>query len=368
MKCIKCGKPIPEDSAFCNHCGAAQAVQPRTKKKRGNGQGCVYKNGDTWTAEITLGYVIGEDGKKKRRSRKKCGFTKKKDALAAIEQMRQEGTPKPAVSVAELYQMYHDDAEKKLSHAKLQAYEIAWRKIAPSIAHRKIDSLTVPELQSLTDAAAQTYYPARDIKNLLSHLYKLAIRDDITDKNRAQYIQLPPLETSEREIMTEQEIQALWTDWKAQPSEITAQMLTMLYTGIRPGELLTIIKQNVNLPEHYMTGGIKTTKGKNRKIIIPEKLSPVLAWMMLRSKRDNIAYYPDENIFYNAWKDKRQELGIREVITPYCCRHTYVTRLTALKVSPAMLQELCGHEDYETTLDYTHLSVAERFTEVNKLA
>ena len=52
---------------------------------------------------------------------------------------------------------------------------------------------------------------------------------------------------------------------------------------------------------------------------------------------------------------------------PYCCRHTYITRLTALKVSPAMLQELAGHEDYETTLEYTHLSVADRLSEVNRL-
>ena len=32
-----------------------------------------------------------------------------------------------------------------------------------------------------------------------------------------------------------------------------------------------------------------------------------------------------------------------------------------------MLQELAGHEDYDTTLDYTHLSVNDRFIEVEKL-
>jgi site-specific recombinase XerD len=41
--------------------------------------------------------------------------------------------------------------------------------------------------------------------------------------------------------------------------------------------------------------------------------------------------------------------------------------LTALNVSPAMLKELAGHEDYETTLNYTHLSVEDRLKEVNRL-
>lgn len=364
MTCTKCKKEIPEDSAFCNHCGAAQAGQPRPKKKRGNGQGCVYKNRDTWTAEITLGYVIGEDGKRKRRSRKKCGFARKKDALAAIEQMRQEGAPKPAASVAELYQMYHDDAEKKLSHTKLQAYEIAWKKIAPVIAHRKIDSLTVPELQSLTDAAAPTYYPARDIKNLLSHLYKIAIRDDIADKNRAQYIQLPDHQATERTIFTDAEIDALWTR-KDDPA--AQHMLLMLYTGMRPAEVLSIQRENIHIEEQWMAGGVKTKKSKARKIIIPDKVVGIVRQMLSDCTESALSCYKYKNAFYDAWAALRASLGLREQLTPYCCRHTYITRLTALKVSPAMLQELAGHEDYDTTLEYTHLSVADRLAEVNRL-
>lgn len=363
--CAKCGRELPQDAKICCYCGKPLKQQERKARQRGNGTGTVFRIGSGWAAEVTLGYYM-DGGKLRRRSRRKQGFKTKKDAVNYLTALRENQPQRERITVSELWEMFTSSAE--LSKSKQCAYRIAWKKIKDVIAHRYIDELTVPELQAMTDEAGSSYYTKRDIKTLLSHCYKLAIRDDFADKNRAQYIQLPPLESSEREIMTEQEIQTLWTDWKSQPCEITAQMLTMLYTGIRPGELLTIVKQNVNLPEHYMTGGIKTTKGKNRKIIIPEKLSPVLAWMMLRSSRDNIAYYPDEKNFYNAWKDKRQALGIRDVITPYCCRHTYVTRLTALKVSPAMLQELCGHEDYETTLDYTHLSVAERFMEVNKLA
>lgn len=74
-----------------------------------------------------------------------------------------------------------------------------------------------------------------------------------------------------------------------------------------------------------------------------------------------------KNDFYDAWAEKRKELKIHECIMPCCCRHTYITRMTALKVSPAILQELAGYEDYDTILEYTHLSVEERLKEVNRM-
>jgi len=163
------------------------------------------------------------------------------------------------------------------------------------------------------------------------------------------------------------EFSTLWDDFSASPSAITAGMLTMLYTGIRPGELLTIRAENVHQSEHYMTGGIKTAKGKNRKIILPDKLMPVIGYLISNSKRGLLLYYSCADDFYGEWRSKRAELALSEALTPYCCRHTYITNLTALKVSPAMLQELAGHEDYDTTLEYTHLSVADRLAEVNRL-
>jgi integrase len=235
------------------------------------------------------------------------------------------------------------------------------------VEYRNIDSFSVPELQELIDNAAPSYYTRRDIKTLLSHLYKIAIRDDYTDKNRTEYLKLPKLETTERQIFSPEDKAKLWKDFQSTPSGIVAGILTMMYTGIRPGELLTIRTENVHLSEHYMTGGIKTTKGKKRKIILPDRIKPVISYLLEHSKRDLLLFYPFSDDFYDDWKQKRADLHINEALTPYCCRHTYITNLTALKVSPAMLQELAGHEDYDTTLEYTHLSIQDRLTEVNRL-
>ena len=364
MICPKCARELPEDAVLCCYCGRKLNAQkkPRT---RGNGLGSVYKSpSGTWTAEITIGWYM-QDGTLKRKRRRKYGFKTKKAAAEYIAELKAADQKRDRITVSELVQIFFDGSDK-LSESKQTAYRIAWNKIKDGIAHRYIDDLTVPELQDLTDDAGSSYYTKRDIKTLLSHCYKLAIRDDYTDKNRAQYIQLPALQTAEREIFTEDEIEQLWRCYRSTGDITACRMLIMLYTGIRPGELMTIRTENINLAEQYMTGGIKTEKGKQRKIILPDCILPLIEDSIRHSARGLLAKYA-KNALYDAWNALRDELGMRSVLTPYCCRHTYVTRLTALKVSPAMLQELCGHEDYDTTLDYTHLSVRERLEEVNRL-
>lgn len=365
--CRKCGRSIPADAVLCCYCGKPVTDPERKAKQRGNGTGTAFRDAKSghWIAEITLGYYM-QDGKLRRKYRRKYGFRTKKDAVNYLQELREAPQKRRSITVSELVEVFMVDVDK-MSSSKKFGYRAAWNRIKDAVQHKSIDELTVSELQELVDMAAETYYTKKDIKNLLSHCYKLAIRDDYTDKNRAQYIQIGSPHTAEREIFTEQEIAVLWSDYRSSPSTIVAEMLTMLYTGIRPGELMTIKKENVHTDEHYMTGSIKTEKGRNRKIILPDKLLPVLSWLMEQSSSDRIAEHSTRARFYKAWNDKRPALGLREELTPYCCRHTYVTRLTALKVSPAMLQELAGHEDYDTTLDYTHLSIADRLAEVNRL-
>lgn len=363
MLCRKCQKEIVEGSVYCNWCGVKQEVV-RGTKSRGNGQGTVFKIGNSWVAEVTLGYYMS-DGKLKRKSARKRGFKTKKEAVLYLTELRTKKETPKQITVSELWDKV--SSNWTIGKSKQTAYKIAWNRVKDAVGWRQINDFTVDELQELVDEAAPSYYTRRDIKTLLSKMYQLAIRDDYTDKNRAEFIKLPQHIAQERAVLTDEEINVLWAEYQANKTPIAAHMLVMLYTGIRPGELMNIKVENVHLDEHYMTGGIKTEKGKRRKIIIPHKLEPVIKHLIETARRGRLAYYNKDSEFYDAWTDLRAALGIREEIKPYCCRHTYITNLTRLGVSPAMLQELVGHEDYDTTLNYTHLSVEDRLGAVDRL-
>ena len=366
-KCLFCKKDLDDDFIFCPYCGKNQIKKDRPTKKRGNGQGTVYKrNNGNYTTQVTLGYYL-VDGKLKRKTAQKSGFKTKRDALAYIETLRAGTTQHKNFTISQLWDIFQNGEMLELSKSKKCAYRIAYKKIASDTAYRTIDSFSALELQDISDGCGTSYYTCRDIKSLLSHFYKIAMRDDVVDKNKAQFIKLPPKNTSERPIFTDDQINDIWTRYNETADVTACRMLIMLYTGIRPGELLTIQADNINMTEQFMVGGIKTDKGKQRKIIIPNKILPLIKYSIECSRRGLLAWYNKSEDFYNSWRDLRGSLGMPDELTPYCCRHTYITRLTALKVSPAMLQELAGHEDYETTLDYTHLSIKERLREVNKL-
>ncbi len=369
MICTKCNKEIPDNSIFCNFCGTNQRkiTSSRKPKSRGNGQGTVYKWNNKWKAEVTLGYYI-KDGKRIRRKATKEGFDTKKEAAAYLSVLRGNNAKKDHITISELWELFKKGKYDQLSASKQTAYNIAYKKIENGLSYRNIADLNVVDLQQAVDKYGSSYYTKRDIKNLLSHLYKIALQDDYCDRNKASFIILPKLNTKERDIFTENDIKILWNDFNNSNSIITAHMLIMLYTGMRPGEILTVKKENINISEQYLIGGIKTEKSRNRKIILPDKIMPLIRFLMTTGKTNLLTPYNSDNDFYDDWQEKKTELKFKDTLVPYCCRHTYITRLTSLNVSPAMLQELAGHEDYDTTLDYTHLSVKERLAEVNRLS
>ena len=137
----------------------------------------------------------------------------------------------------------------KLSKNKQVSYKIARKRIEKIMAF-PIDVLTVDDLQKVINEECDTFYPARDVKSLLSHLYKRAMasntnRGRIT-QNLSEFLVLPEMNEKEAVPLTEEEVALLWKRYDAGDAFV-GYILLLIYTGMMPGELLICKKDMVDL-------------------------------------------------------------------------------------------------------------------------
>lgn len=123
---------------------------------------------------------------------------------------------------------------------------------------------------------APTFCPARDMKNLMSHVYKIAMAQEDARTNLATFIVLPELEEGERTLFIESEVKQLWKDWNS-GNMFTGYILLMIYSGMMPGELFICEKQMIDFGQQIIFGcGLKTKKRKSTPIVIADDIIPVL--------------------------------------------------------------------------------------------
>lgn len=355
---------IDNDSAFCKYCGYKISTPPKKQgvKKRGNGQGSVYRlpNGK-WRAVATLGYKI-LDGAAKPMQKTKSDFRTKKDALEYLPQLKNDIEIKKKISLSELYDIFVGTKKyERLSKSQRDKLGYAWKRLS-DVSFFDIKSITLENMQSTIDSKVSTYYPARDMKVMLNHLFDLAIRHGYIERNPVEYIELPESEKSKKDAWKPEEIESFWADWRS-GNVFTGYILIMIYVGLRYGEL-PILKDNIHLDEKYMVGGIKTDAGIDRTIPIADSIIPIVKFFFESNKRKLLEMNQDN--FYSQYWSTIKRLGVRE-LNPHCCRHTYFTRLASAGVQPGIITAAGGHTSYQTTLGYTHLPLDDLLTAVNMI-
>lgn len=349
--CIKCKSELPEIANYCPICGRRQVPKPSSRRTRGNGQGTAIKRGNSWTAVWTEARFIGDDDKLHYKRRWKGGFKTKTAALIFAAH------PEPEEAASPSLRDYHRAWEKSdylgLSKSKQSAYKIAWGKMK-SIADKPMADLTIEALQDCVDRTAKTYYPARDMRVLLSHLYKRAVAEGNARTNLAEFIRLPSLEEKEMQPFTESELKLLW-DAYGKGDTFIGYILLMIYSGMMPGELMALKADMIDFDKMEILGcGLKTKKRKETPIVFPEIIAPILADLCDRSdsKIGRVLCMNKDN-FYDEYHKALVRNGIRD-LPPYSCRHTTATALALGNIAPSVIQEVMRHTKFTTTQRYIH--------------
>ena len=364
MICIKCKKEIPEAALFCPWCGAPQQQKDRTPhaRSRGNGTGTVYKRGRTWTARVVLGWK--DDAFKRPVYAYKGGFATKREAVEYIPKLF--GEKEARKTLAQYWELWERDNLPSLSDSKQTAYRIAYRKLG-NLVYRDISTITVSDLRNTVGESAPSYYPARDMKTLLTHLYRLAGADQIANALLPSFIVLPPLQEAEQQPFNNDELKALWVAYEAGDTFV-GYILLMIYSGMMPGELLALRKPMIDLQAQRITGaGMKTKERRKTDIMIADLMVPVVASLMDYSQGSKLLTMNKDN-FYKQYYDALNRCACRH-LPPYSCRHTTATALSiGQNIAPAVIRKVMHWSSTKMLDRYAHASQEDALTAVNAIS
>lgn len=313
-------------------------------------------------------------------------MTKLAEKLAAAK--RGEDLVSGSMTVSAWYKQWIDlyKKPKGLTEKSLKMYDEKFNGyIRPAIGHMKLKDVKDVHLQRILNSqAGRSASHVKKIRMVLQEMFKRARQSRLIPYDPAELLELPTVKQGRRRSITEEERAAILA--VAERHRAGLWILTLLYTGMRPGETAALTWSDVDFDHNEIhvhaakESGTRTIKGPKtdsgvRDIPIHAALLPRL--LAARGKPFSPVFptkagtIQSESSMRRMWNSFRTELDLQlgaktkdgkivesvvaDDLTPYCLRHTFCTDLQRAGVPINNAKELMGHADIQTTANiYTH--------------
>lgn len=257
--------------------------------------------------------------------------------------------------------------------------------IKPAIGSMKLKDVKDVHLQKILNRqAGRSASHVKKIRMVLQEMFKRARQSRLIPYDPAELLDLPSVSQGRRRSITDAERAAIL--FVAEHHRAGLWVLTLLYTGMRPGETAALTWSDVDFINNEIhvhaakESGSTSIKGpKTASGVRDIPIHKDLAWRLRDAKGKPFApvfptgagNFQNENSLRRLWTGFLRELDIymgaevyrnkiihsvvSEDLTPYCLRHTFCTDLQRAGVPINVAKELMGHADIQTTANiYTH--------------
>lgn len=273
------------------------------------------------------------------------------------------------VTFKEIYKIWSEEKFKRISKSSIDGYENAFN-YCKELWDIPFEKIKLKALQDVVNKAEGKLATQKKIKGLLGLLYDYGMANDIVLKKYSDYVILSKQKKKIIRItFNEDEINLLWEKVDLIPFVDT--ILILIYTGMRPSELLKMKRENVFIDKEYMIGGSKTEAGINRIIPIHPRIKPLIEkwynnstskYLIYNNANNRICY---QNFIGRNWANIVDSLNINH--NPYDCRHTFATRMDDAGANKLCIKLIMGHKISDITDKvYTHKKI-EQLIEAVKL-
>ena len=260
--------------------------------------------------------------------------------------------------------------------------------IRPRIGSMKMRDVKDIHLQRiLNESAGMSFSHVQKLRMVMQQMFKRARQSRLIVYDPAELLELPRNSKGARRSVTEEERAAILA--VAETSRSGLYILTLLYTGMRPGEAAALKWGDVDFDANEIFVHAARESGKNKAIKAPKteagvrvipihaKLAPKLKAAKGKHKAKDFVFVTqaggqhNENSVRRLWTGFKRELdlymgattyrnkivksALPDDLTAYCLRHTFCTDLQRAGVPLNVAKELMGHADIQTTANiYTH--------------
>jgi len=275
---------------------------------------------------------------------------------------------------------------------------IVRNQINPVLGDMLLSNVRLNILQKLINDMAEKYAPAtvKKTKDVLHQMFQQAVRSQYIPINPAENIVTPKFYQKNRETIPAEHIKTIvefCRDYKN-----GAFIMTLLYTGLRRGEILALQVKDID----FVNGYISVTKAveflcNSPNIKVPKtpksiRMIPILAPLIPylkkitdgKNENDFVFTGYDGNLYtkssiqrlfkafnrdYNRYITRLKHQTDETVsFTMHQFRHTFCTMMYDAGVDVKTAQEILGHSSINVTLDiYTHLSQYKKEINIDKI-
>ncbi len=365
------------------------------KKKKGNGEGTVYKTKSGYRGQIVVG--TDDDGKPIRRS--VTGKTVKEinEKLITIKNSIITGTyiAPNKITVCEMARLMTED-DKNLNYIKEATY---YRHIETIKRLEKSSYLKNTPIQDLSYAPIKNFILSEAVmsQSLINKVYtmlqktlKEAVKRKIIAENPIAELKKPKTSQNRekvRALTVEEEIK-LYKILITEDVNYSHQMLLSMLTGMRMGEINALTVDDIDLRfktitvsktmarglkgEPFVSKSAKTENG-NRLVPISSTVYPLINEILL-SSRDHYLFKINGKLINTSQvnlqfqrvilKHNIVDKKIKGKVSLHSLRHTFATRCIEAGMQPKVLQHILGHSDIKITLN-TYCDAFENFQNEN---
>ena len=357
--------------------------------KREKGAGSLRRKENGWELQLMDGYK--SDGRRNIRSF--SGKTQRE-----VTQKRDEYLRKKAAGVlsaneirfSEWSHLWFEHHKENVKPTTAEGYKYTLRILNEHFGRRKLSEIKALDIEQFLRKLrkeGRSDSALAQCRGMLFQIFKKAVANDYLMKNPVEYAEKMRKGSPKRkEAFTADEVRYLMENLPE--DKIGWSIRLLLATGMRTQELLGLEPRHIAKDGSSITieqalvrikgsVAIGTPKSYDSYRTIPV---PPMVRYCARALREtewkyvwNSPKIPDQpcnpSHFSTLFRKTLESMEGVRVLTPHCCRHTYVSQLQALGVSVETIQSIVGHADMDMTRHYLHVQenirqeAVERFSE-----